>query len=388
MDNNHRIRVAYLVTLAERGGAQRYVFDLATNLPSDAFSVAVAAGGTDGLIPALAARGIPASHIPHLRREIGLRRDFAAIREISGWLSAIKPHVVHLNSSKAGVLGTVAARRANVSQVVYTAHGFVFNVPLPGWQRYAYRTLERWSARGKDAIICVSEADRQSALRWKIAPAEKLITIRNGIDAGTINFHSKEKARQILSTTYHLPLTTDHIIIGTIANLYPTKGIRDFIAAAATVARNYPNAAFIAIGEGDQRPTLESAIRHHGLAGKFHLAGAIPDAVRLLPAFDMYVNASHKEGFPYALLEAMAAELPIVATAVGGVPEMMTDGKEGLLVPVGQPAALNTAIVQLMQNQPRARALGRAAGQRVRQEFTLKKMVAQTTAWYQKVLSK
>ncbi|MDD5110380.1 MAG: glycosyltransferase family 4 protein [Patescibacteria group bacterium] len=388
MPDFQKKKILYLVTLSELGGAQRYVRDLATRLPAGEFSVAVAAGGEGPLLSELAQSGVTVFPIAHLVREIAPFKDWTASREIRRVIKRWQPDVLHVNSSKAGVLGTISARATPATRVIYTAHGFVFNEPLPKWRRKVYRIAERRTARGKDVLICVSQADRQSALHWNIAPTEKLTTIHNGIDPSAIRFYPVQKAREILAQHAKPRSLNSKLLVGTIANLYPTKGIRDFIAAAAMVVQKIPGTTFIVIGEGSERPALESLIHRYGLNDTFHLLGAIPDAARLLPAFEVYVNASHKEGFPYSLLEAMAAQRPIAATAVGGVPEMLRDGNEGLLVPPGQPVALNNAIVQLLQNRAQAQTFGHAAGQRVGHEFTLSQMIEKTAACYRRVLER
>lgn len=375
-------KILYLVTSAERGGAQRYIRDLALALDARQYLVAVAAGGRGGLLEDLQARGIRTYPLQHLRREISPWHDVVAIREITRLCATLEPDVLHLNSSKAGVLGAVAAQRLKIPLVVYTAHGFVFTEPLAAWRRWLYRELERSSARRIDRIICVAEADHQSALAYRIAPEKKLITIHNGIAVDALNFLTRDQARHRLATHYHLP-TTDYQLIGTIANLYPTKGLETLLTAAAAIMPKRPDTHVIIIGHGRERQHLQAVIRHLGLADRCHLVGGIPNAAGLLPAFTLYVNSSTKEGFPYSVLDAMAAGLPIVATAVGGVPEMIRDGQEGRLVPAGDGAQLAAAMVELLVNPARAEQFGHAARRRVRLEFTLQRMIEQTLACYQ-----
>ena len=384
MQKNGLTHILFLATIAELGGAQRYIYDLASNLFAPAFAVTVAAGGDGPLFSTLAQRNIATQTLRHLRRAISPLHDLAAIFEIRRLLKRLKPDILHLNSSKAGVLGSLAAYGLPI-RVVYTAHGFVFNEPLPRWLAATYRILERKTAKYKDVIICVSEADRQAALTCGIAPRQELVTIHNGI-AAALDFYPKEKARQILSTTYYLPLTTFKLLIGVVANLYPTKGIGDFVAMAERISVKHPGATFVVIGEGQDRPVLERTISKHRLRDIVFLVGAIPEAAKLIPAFDLYCVTSKKEGLPYAILEAMAAGLPIVATAVGGVPELINDQRTGELVPAGDVAALSHAVEDLLQDPTRAQQLGQAARERVRRKFSLAAMVEQTIACYQRIL--
>ncbi len=386
MSNSRPTKILYLVTLAERGGAQRYVRDLARALDPAQFSVAVAAGGSGSLKDFCQAQGISFTALTYLRREISPWQDCRAIGEIARLLKELAPDILHLNSSKAGVLGALAARRARGIKVVYTAHGFVFGEPRGAMQRWLYRLAERSTAARKDLIICVSEADRQLALQTRLAPPEKLVTIHNGIDADAITFFSQDQAQTAIKKLCQLP-TANCQLIGTIANLYPTKGLADVITALPEVLRRFPGVQLVVIGEGPERPALERQIQALGVATSCHLAGEVADAARLLPGFDVYLSSSLKEGFPYALLEAMAAKRPIAATAVGGVPEMIRANEEGLLVSPGQPVKLASAVIQLLEDPSLARTLGAAAFRRVRQEFTLQRMVEQTATAYQKILS-
>ncbi|MDO8560116.1 MAG: glycosyltransferase family 4 protein, partial [bacterium] len=350
-------KILYVVTQSEMGGAQRYVRDLATALGRYDFTVGVAAGEGGPLLTQLAAANIATFPLKHLRRQIAPFNDLTAVRELADLIKHWQPDLVHLNSSKAGVIGVLATRRSGTRcRVVYTAHGFVFNEPLPGWQRALYRTAERRSAPGKDVIICVSEADRQSAIAARIAPPGKLATIHPGISAEPASLPPQE-ARDRLRERGVPP---HGLLVGTIAHLYPTKGLLDLISAAAQTVRQTP-ATFLIIGEGTQRALLTEKIRAAGLERSVLLLGEIPDAARLLPAIDVYASSSVKEGFPYALLEAMLAARAIVATAVGGVPEMISDNQHGLLVPAGDPAALAAAVARLLRSPEERERLSQAA---------------------------
>ncbi len=182
-----RVRILYLITQSQWGGAQRYVFDLATNLGRD-FDVLVAAGSPEArgkdLLRECKTRGIETVRLRHLIRPIHPIRDISAVFEVHAVLKKTRPALVHVNSSKAGVVTSFASlllpRRIR-PKLVYTAHGWVFNEPGSFLKRQLWRVLEKVSARPKNAIICVSWYDRKTALEFRIAPPEKLVTIHNGI---------------------------------------------------------------------------------------------------------------------------------------------------------------------------------------------------------------
>ena len=209
------------------------------------------------------------------------------------------------------------------------------------------------TARAKDKIICVSEFDRQSALDNKIAPNNKLISIHNGIDADKIEFLPKAEALKELIGDVDFQVSDTDIIIGTIANFYPTKGLPYLIEAIQLLVTRYSlPVTLIIIGDGEKRPEqLEKIIAEKKLNKKVLLAGRKENASRYLKAFDSYACSSVKEGFPYSILEAIGAGLPIVSTNVGGISEIIEDNITGLLVEPQNPNQLAEKIFQLAKDK-------------------------------------
>ena len=404
---NNKKNILYLITRAELGGAQRYVLDLANNLQGE-FNITVAFGKQDTngeLAEKLKIAGINNYNIPHLKRAISPIDDFLALVEIIKLIKKIKPNIIHLNSSKISILGSIASLiiKFQVSsfkfQVVYTVHGWVFNEPLPRWLKLFYFWAEKITALFKNKIICVSEFDRQIALTKKIAAALKLITIHNGL--APIEFYSKEEARQRIhsvipasepesSVQHHeqvsglrvKPAMTSNLLIGSTGNLYKTKGFEHFIKASKIISEQKISATFIIIGEGEERKKLETLIRQNNLANDFILTGRINEAAKLLPAFDIYVCSSVKEGLSYTIVEAMQAGLPIVATNVGGNSELIEDNITGLLAEAGNPESLAQKIIELIKNPALKNKLGQQAKLKAREEFGLEKMVEETKKAY------
>lgn len=366
-------KILYLVTQSEWGGAQRYIFDLANYLKTENYEVAVAAGGNQELHTKLDENRIKSYRLKNLVRKISPTKDLKAYFEIKKLLKQIQPDVLHLNSSKAGVIGAIAGKHAGVKKIIYTVHGFVFNEPMPVWKKAFYLWAEKFSAKYKNKLICVSEFDKQSGIDNKIAPAEKLITIHNGIDQ--LNFLDSQTAKKNLN----LPSNT---IIGTVANFYVTKGLNYLIQAAKIVTRENQNVIFAVIGDGEQRELLESEIKELNLQNNFILLGQKEKAWQYLPAFDVYVCSSVKEGFPFAILEAMKAGLPVVTTDVGGIPEIINN-QNGLLVKPADPKALAESLNSLLKNKNLAERLANQAKIEVEQKFSLKKMIEETKKVYQ-----
>ena len=373
-------KILYIITQSELGGAQSYVFDLAKNLKEE-YEISVAFGlsrnqrgepGDDGeLAKSLKGEGIAGFILPHLKRSISPINDLLAFFEIKRLIKKLKPDIIHLNSSKISILGSLAARSLNPgkSRIIYTAHGWVFNEPMPGIKKAFYLWAEKFTARFKDKIICVSEFDRQIALREKVAPAEKLITIYNGI--GPINFLPRDEARKKLN------LRPDSLVIGSIGNLYQTKGYEYFIEAAFSLISKNPQLPlqFVVIGEGGERKNLEALINKRHLEKQFILTGRIPDAAQLLKAFDVYLCSSVKEGLSYTLIEASLAGLPLVATNVGGNPEIIEDISKHRLVEPKNKNSLADSIVSCLNNNTEA-AYGK-------NKFSINDFLAKTKNIYQ-----
>ncbi len=338
-------KILFLVTLSTwGGGAQRYVYDLALACAQN-YHVTVAAGEGDGtLLDRMAAQGISVHKFSLLKRNIHPYYDLLALAQLKKFFVENKFDIVHLNSSKVGILGSVAANSANVPHIIYTAHGFVFNEPLSYLRRMMYRMLERRTSRFKDHIICVSEFDRQSALHYHIAEPKKLITIHNGIDESTIEFMTQEHARASLNLD---PLWT---IYGTIANFFPAKGLPNLINAFADMDPDSKTHCVI-IGEGNDRHLLESLITTRGMSKNIHLLGHKDNSTQYLKAFNYFVLSSVKEGLPYGILEALATRLPIVSTNVGGIPEIIQEDDSHILVPPHNIHALTHALQKIRSSK-------------------------------------
>ncbi len=370
----------YLITQAEWGGAQCYVFDLAQSLKED-FEVSIAAGvedSDDSLLKWSHDNGLNTIKVQNLFREIKPIKDFRAFLEIRSLLKKIRPQILHLNSTKAGVLGSLAAISLGI-KIVYTVHGWVFLEPLPAWKRLFYLACEKISCRFRQATILLSKKELEIAKLNKLNCGKTEI-IEHGIYAP--DFLPKEEARKQLSLILRREIDNPPIWIGTIANLYETKDIPNLIEALKNINNDY---AAIIIGYGDSSK-IESLIKKQNLSDRIFLAGGHLAASRFLKAFDLFVLSSAKEGFPYTILEAMAAGLPIIATSVGAIPEMIENEKSGLLVPPKNPKALKTSIESLIKNEDLRSILGKNAEIKFKQKFSKEKMISNTQNLYKRLL--
>ena len=384
--NAMKVKVLYVVTKSDVGGAQKYVADLAAHLDAGRFETKILSGGRD--LRRLSNRTLPL---------LLFANDWLAVAELVRAFRRERPDVIHLNSSKAGVVGSLAAGiyklliRLNPKpytlnpRVVFTAHGWVFNpsnyyaAPV----RWCYAALHRVAARFCDVIINVSAYDRNLALCYSIAPVRKLVTIHNGIDPN-IPFLSCEEARKEIkrriNVLYPKPYTLNpaHPWAGSIGRLTKEKDYATLVAAAALV----PDSYFFVIGSGPELKKLQVTRYKLHMDGRFFLVPPTGDDARLLKAFDVFALSSVKEGLPYVLLEAMAAGRPIVVTETGGMPEAIRNRRQGFVVPQQNPASLASAIREFVARKDEARAFGEAARTAVREEFNLRNMAACTAAVY------
>jgi glycosyltransferase involved in cell wall biosynthesis len=376
---NHMKTILYLITQSEFGGAQKYVLDLALGL-KDEFNICVGLGeqGEKGeFAQKLKENNIEYYIIKHLKREISPTNDILAIFEIIKLIKKLRPDIIHLNSSKISILGSLTAKLCYVLRVpcyvIYTVHGWIFNEPLASWKKSFYFWAEKLTAILKNKIVCISKLDYDIAKNKLKIKEKKLALIYHGIKP--INFLSCEAARNKLKSK--IKNLKSEILIGSIANLYKTKGLEYLIEAVRILISQYPNIpiSLIIIGEGEERKNLEDLIGQLNLKNRVFLAGNIKNAAELLPAFDVYVNSSVKEGFPYSILEAMSAGLPIVATRVGGIPEMISDGENGLLVEPANPEELAKRMKILIEDKNLRSVLGEQAKRTINERFIMEKMI-------------
>lgn len=389
-------KLIYIITQSEFGGAQRYVFDLASNL-KEKYKIMVASGlnrQTDNLLSKCDEIGVRTHEFAHLTREINLRKDYLALKELISFLKREKPDIMHLNSAKAGCLGALASWICNVQtgwkiKTIYTAHGWVFLEPLRPSKRLVYLWVEKIAGIFRDATIVLSQKECKAALKKRLSKPSKLFVVPNGINHEAMSFFIETKSLNILSSLTKLNLTSEDLIIGAIANLYPTKGIEFLISAARRIINSKQSATdnrrviFIVIGEGEERKKLKELINENHLENNFFLVGAIPSAYKLLLAFDIVVMPSVKEGMPYALLEAMSAERAIIATNVGAIPEMIKNGDSGIIIEPKNSEALLKAILDLRDNSLKRKTLGQGAIKKLKETYGLQKMIDETEKVYQ-----
>ncbi len=362
------MRIVQLMASPFIGGPERQVLGLADALAADHETVFLSFAERGLCRPLLAEarqRGFETVQLqenaPHVRR---------AAREIADHLTRLGADVLCCNGYKPDVIGWRAARRAGVP-VVAISHGWTAATLKVRFNELIDRLVLRWI----DCIVCVSAAQAQRVRHAGIAP-ERIAVIRNAVC--TEPFDQPDPLyRPLMQSWFDRP--RKHIIAAA-GRLSPEKGPDQFLAAAGLLIEQDTDAGFILFGDGPLRPTLERQIAERGLSGAFVLAGFRADVQRFLPCADLAVLSSWTEGLPVIVLEALAAGVPVVATAVGGTPEVVADGVNGYLVPPGDPTALAQRIRDALHDEARRRGMGERGRQLIREQFTF---AAQAQAYEQ-----
>lgn len=347
-----RLEVAVVVTrfIAGAGGVA-----LRGVLPLDPgrYQVTIITGQGGPLTDRAAAAGMRVLIEPSLVAPLSPSDDRRALRRLTELCTAGGYDVVHTHSAKAGALGRLAAHRADVPRIVHTYHGFPFHQFQNPVRRTAYIAIERRLARITDDVLAIGTGVATEALRLGLATPGALRTITPVVDAVTVprTDSSRTAARAALGVDATTPL------IGTVGRIDYQKAPEHLIAAIA--ALRHTDAVAVWIGSGPGEREAKELVHRLGLTDRFRFAGERSDVPQLLPAFDVFAMASRYEGLPCAVVEAMRCGLPVVATAVNSVPDLVVPGESGLLVPPGRPRLLAGAIDDLLADRGRAQRMAR-----------------------------
>jgi glycosyltransferase involved in cell wall biosynthesis len=358
-----RVRVAQVVTrfMAGAGGV---ALRGALALDPDRYEIVFVAGSGDRLVLEARAAGIEVVIMDRLHHEISPAADRRVLADLTAYLQAERFDVVHTHSAKAGALGRLAARRAKVSRIVHTFHGFPFHQFQSPLRRAAYIRIERSLGQFTDAFLAVGPAVAAEAIRLRIAPPERIRTI--GVAVNTLgpapDQWDRAEARRVLG----VPPGTK--VVGTVGRLDFQKAPDDFVSALSALGR--ADVFGVWIGDGPLRARTEKLAARRGLSGRLLFAGERTDVSALLPGIDVFAMASRYEGLPCAVVEAMTAGLPVVATTVNAVPNIVVAGETGLLAPPCRPELLARAIGYLLDNPVIAARLGAAGRARLGEELT------------------
>ncbi len=383
-----RVKTIHIITMMELGGAQQNTLYTVAHLSPERFEPFLITGPGGPLFGEAAALG---NHFvaPDLIREIRPLRDTKALIQLVRSIVRIQaaeprdaPVIVHTHSSKAGILGRLAARLCRVPVIIHSIHGFPFHDFQPDRVRRFYIALEKGAACLTTHFISVSEAAVDTGCRLGIFSPECVSLIRSGIDID--RFRNPERAEN--ETRAELGIPQGVPLVTMIACLKPQKDPVTFVEAAAVVLKEVPDAHFLLVGNGTLRDEVQKRIQAFGLAERFHLAGWRRDIPEILHATTVFVLTSLWEGLPRVLPQALAAGVPVVATAVDGSPEAVQDGRTGFLTRPGDAAGIARRVVDLLKNPAQVRTMMRSA-EEVLPAFDQTLMVEQQEQLYMKLIA-
>ncbi|MFA5987156.1 MAG: glycosyltransferase family 4 protein [Candidatus Paceibacterota bacterium] len=385
MKDKKKLKILYLITKSNWGGAQKYVYSLATKL-KDNYDVVVAFGGggvlgTEAPGPLktnLETAGIRTIFIPELQR------DVSPIRELQTVFAALwklfrkeKPDIVHLNSSKAGGEGAFAARLVGVPKIIFTSHGLAYDEDRNIISRFLIK-FATWLTfvLCHDVVVMSQDTyNRASSLLWC---KKRVHLIYNGI-SNQIDFEPKEVALNKLGPGK----PHDVAWIGSIGELTPNKRYDLLISAAKILTEKNIKFVICLIGDGEERQKLENLAKAENVSDKIIFAGNIPKfAAKYLKAFDIFVLPSKKEGLPYVLLEAGIAGLACVGSKIPGISDIIDDEKTGLLYDFGDSRSLADRLIRLATDSGLKNELGNNLKQKIELKFSEEIMVANTEKLY------
>ena len=354
------IRVLHVITRLTLGGSSENTLATVVGLASAGYAGALAVGLAESeaaVVDDARRRGCRVVDVPALGREVRPLRDLAALRQLTALMRRERPRIVHTHTSKAGFLGRLAARLARVPAVIHQPHGHVFYGYWGAPRTALYVALERRAARWTDRIVTLTERGTAEHLARGIGRPGQYATVPSGVPTAALRAAAPPRA----AARARLGLAPDAFVVAGLGRLVPVKGFDLLVEALPRLAAEVPSARVLLVGDGPERAALEARARALGVAARLPVTGATPEGAAPLAAADVLAAPSRNEGMGRALVEAMALGLPVVATAVGGIPAVVEDGGCGRLVPPGDADALAAALAGLGRDARLRETLGRAA---------------------------
>ncbi|MEK7163232.1 MAG: glycosyltransferase family 4 protein [Patescibacteria group bacterium] len=387
-ENKEPVRkIFYVITKSNWGGAQKYVYDLATGLSMEKrqkqYESLVVFGGTGPLSLKLAEAGIKTISIPNLARDINIFADISSFFRLLSLFKKEKPDIVHINSSKIGGLGGLAARIAGVPRIIFTCHGWPWNEDRNFFSLSIIKFLSWLTVVLAHETIAVSGKDFSDG-KHMFWVKNKIVLVHNGIKSPDFRERAESRAYiAALAKNTGVDIGENDFLVGAVGELHRNKAYEYALRAVAILKQKNIPVKLAILGEGEERRFLESLAAKLGIEKDVALAGFVGDAPQYLRAFDALVLSSLKEGLPYVVIEAGSAGLPVVATNVGGVREIIDDMKSGILVQTRKPDEIASALEFMHKNPEKARIFGQNLRQKAEHEFSLGKMIEETIAVYE-----
>ncbi|MGB3641048.1 MAG: glycosyltransferase family 4 protein [Rivularia sp. (in: cyanobacteria)] len=360
------MKIVHLITRGVSGGAQTYVLELIKGF-SNRFEIVLATGEEGFLTEAASSLGIKVYILPSLIRSVNPLQDIQASREILNLINTEKPDLLHAHSSKAGLLGRISATIAGVP-AIYTDHGWAFAAELPWYWKALAIPSEQIAARYCSKIITISEYDLSLALKYRVASSSKITLVYYGLPDTELRAN---------------PGNTECVKLVMVARFAPQKDQFTLIKALAGIEEEFE---LQLVGDGETRGQVESLVSELGLQSKVKFLGKRSDVEYILQDAQISVLSTNWESFGLVSVEGMRAGLPVIATDIGGVNEVVVDGETGFLIPKGDAMVLRQRLTQLITDTNLRIKMGEAGRKRYETNFTLQRMLDQTLGVYYSVL--
>ena len=382
------IPVLHPITRLIVGGAQENTMYTAALLDKSRYDVEIISGpqtGSEGsLIGTVREHDVHLEILPELVREISLWKDILSLWKLFLKIKQGGFTIVHTHSSKAGLLGRIAARLAGVPVIVHTVHGWSFHVRMSPLRRWLYAASERWVAQFTDRLIVVAKEDIQKGLIYKIGNEEKYRLIRSAIPLD--EFNPKRTDRDKIRRELGIP--QDAPVLGNVGRLSPQKNPLDWVRVAAKVADQIPDCKFLLVGDGPLRKEVESLISDLGISDRTILTGLRRDIPQMLAAMDVFLLTSLWEGLPRVIPQALAMRIPVVASRADGTIEAIEHGKTGYLYQSGEIDQTVAYCVSLLQNSGLRNEMGIYGRKFALEEFDINVMIEKIDGLYQELLER
>ncbi len=371
-----------------RGGADENTLLTVNGLDRCRFRVTLAiGGGSEAAMVAKVAPAVEVVEVPELVREVSPRRDLAALRNLRRLIRDRRYDIVHTHTAKAGILGRFAARGAAAPVIIHTLHGSTFHGALGRAEYLLYWGLEKAAAGFTDRIITVGEDLRDRYLGAGIGRAERYQLIRSGMELSEFSAAAAMEEERRAAVRRSLGVPPDAPLVGKVARLEARKGYRYFLDLAETVLQRIPATHFVGLGAGEQHAALLAEVERRGLKGRVHFPGFRHDIADALAVLDVAVLTSLWEGLPRVLVQAAACGVPAVTFAVEGAHEVVKEGVNGWVVPVGDVPGMSERVVALLSDPRRAWAMGEAGRALVCETWAAETMVREIARAYEELIA-
>jgi len=392
------LKIVHIITRMDMGGSAQNTLLTALHHDSQHYNVWLIKGSTlesamtkaetrlvEDQLETAKKRGIEIIDVPSLVRRISPINDLRALVALFRLMRKLEPHIVHTHTSKAGILGRLAAWMARVPIVIHTPHGHVFYGHFGRSLSRIFLQMEKLLGRITHHQIALTPEEGNDYLNLGVAKSKNISVIHSGVDLNCF----KRSATESNPKRNELAIPPNSLVVGYVGWLIPIKGVTYLVNAMAEVVQRHPNSLLVLVGKGDEKgeeeTKLSKQVENLGIADHVRFLGWRPDVDEIMGCFDIFVLPSLNEGMGRVLVEAMATGLPIVASSVGGIPDLVKDGENGLLVPPADAGALKRAISDLLSDKAKRKRMGET-GKRMCRPYSVEAMVEKIDNLYSRLL--